>query len=128
MGLIALADAYHQVVKEILLPGISGYFNNQLLMKGQLIIAFILFSLCLARVVDWIIFSTRKENANLEMKELNTKYVERFPAFLQAVFEKPVIDTGICILFFTITGLLFIKVKKKIFFVFAVLFFVLAFW
>lgn len=103
-------------------------FNKHLFMKGRLIIAFILFLLCLARIVNWIYFSTRKENENLEMTELNLKYVKTLPAFLQPLFQKPIIDTGICILFLTISGLLLIKEKKKIFFALAILSFVLAFW
>ncbi len=97
-------------------------------MKGRLIIATMLFLLCAARIGDWIYFSTRKENAGLEMKDLNLKYLQRLPAFLEPLCRHPAIDTGICILFLTIAGLLFIKEKKKVFFVIAVLSFLLAFW
>ena len=97
-------------------------------MKKKIILAFILLFLGLSRVVDWIIFSSIKENENMDWTAFKIKYIARLPSFLQPLYQKPIIITVILMICFTVSGLLFINARKKIFFVLGILSFVLAFW
>ena len=97
-------------------------------MKKKIILAFILLFLGLSREVDWIIFGTMKENKNLDYPAFKIKYIARLPSFLQPLYQKPIIIILILMIFFTVSGLLFINARKKIFFVLGILSFVLAFW
>ena len=69
-----------------------------------------------------------KENEKLNWAEFKIKYNERLPSFLQPLYQKPIIIILILMIFFTVSGLLFINARKKIFFVLGILSFVLAFW
>jgi hypothetical protein len=97
-------------------------------MKSKIIIALILLILGLTRVIDWVIFSTKKENESLSWEAFKIKYIEHLPVFLQPLYQKPIIITLILLVCFTIAGLLFIKVKKRIYFILGIISFVLAFW
>lgn len=116
-----------QAAEGIQLVGIGGLYNKNT-MKIRLLIAFFLFGVGLARMVDWIIFSTNRKYSDLDWETFKIKYVERLPDFLQPLYKSPVVITTICILVFTVAGVLFLKEKRRSFFVIAIFSFVLAFW
>jgi hypothetical protein len=97
-------------------------------MNKTIITAFLLLFLGLTRVIDWIIFSTKKENQDLDWNEFKQKYIEQLPSFLQPLYQNPILITTILIICFVAAGLLFIRTKGKLFFAFAIFSFVLAFW
>jgi len=97
-------------------------------MNKRMIVACLLLLLGVLHVTDWIIFSTNQENEKLDWTSFKSKYIEHLPSFLQPLYENPMIITLLLIICFTVSGLLFIKEKKKIFFVLGILSFILGFW
>ena len=97
-------------------------------MKKKILLAFVLLIIGLVDVADWIIFSTSEGNENLSWTEFKSKYVARFPEFVQPLYQKPVITTTILIIFFTSSAIIFIKGKKKIFLALGILSFFMAGW
>lgn len=97
-------------------------------MNRRTIIAFVSLFLGLSDVVDWIVFSTDKKNENLDWQSFKTKYIQHLPSWLQPLYERPIIVTAILIAFFTFSGFVFVREKKKVFLVFGIVSFILAFW
>ena len=75
-------------------------------MKSRVIVALTLFTLGLTGVIDWIVFSTKKENESLGWEAFKIKYVEHLPGFLQPVYRNPLISTLILLVCFTIANVL----------------------
>jgi hypothetical protein len=97
-------------------------------MRKGIVIALLLFLLGVIQLTDWILFSTREENKNLAIMNLNSRYLERFSPVLQSYFRNPIISTLACMLFFATASVLFFREKKKIFWILGIISFILAFW
>lgn len=99
-------------------------------MKLRNIIASLLYLIGICKIVDWFIFwEKNKELALSDYPQLKEKFISRFSTSLQPLFSKnPEPATIICIVFFTIAGIIFLKEHKTIFKVIAISAFFFAFW
>src|SRR5258705_10101482 len=99
-------------------------------MKIKIILALIFYVLGIVRIIDWIIFwDQHKELALKNRNVFITKYVERFPDYIKAVFtSKYQLDTVLSIVLFVTAGLIFLKKKNLFYKVLAITSFVFAFW
>jgi Ca2+/Na+ antiporter len=101
---------------------------NYLQMKTKIILAFFLFFAGAAIVVDWILFSIKKENEILSWSEFKLKYENRFPESVRPLIHNSLLLTLLCMSCFIISGLIFVKKGQKIFLILGIISFVLAFW
>jgi hypothetical protein len=99
-------------------------------MKIKLIVAFIFLALGVAKIVDWFIFCNQDNNfKTLNFEALKLKYVSRFPEIIKPLFtSKPEMAAVLSMVILTISGLIFLRIKKKGYLVIAILSFFLAFW
>ena len=99
-------------------------------MKLKIIIAFVLYLVGIAKIIDWFIFwEENKEVALRDYAQLKEKFISRFPESLQPLFSKnPEPATVISIIFFLIAGIIFLKERKTVFTVIAITSFFFAFW
>ncbi len=84
-------------------------------MKLKIFIAFLLFLLGLARIIDWIIFCSIEEYKILGWTEFKLKYYRRFPETLQPLLPKYQLLTFGCIACFVVAGIIFIKQRGRCF-------------
>jgi hypothetical protein len=98
-------------------------------MKIKLIFAYLLFGIGTAKIVDWFIFWG--ENKELALRNRNifiAKYVERFPDFFKPLFDTNfLLDALLSIIMFVIAGTIFLKEKKVVYSILAIVSFIFAF-
>lgn len=99
-------------------------------MKFKIIVAYILYIVGIAKIIDWFIFWYNNESLALSNRPLFLEnYVSRFPSFLKLLFSsKYELDALISIIIFIIAGLIFINEPNKILKTLAVTAFLFAFW
>jgi hypothetical protein len=95
-------------------------------MKISIVIAFLLLIAGMAQITDWVIFSI--QHKALDLFQLNAVYLKRMPSFFQLYFRNPVLSTLVCMTLLTISGILFIRARKKIFLALGIFALVMAFW
>jgi hypothetical protein len=99
------------------------------LMKIKLIFAYLLFGVGTANIIDWFIFW--EQNKELALRNRNifiAKYIERFPNFFKPLFDSNfLIDALLSILIFIISGIIFLKEKKVVYTILAIVSFIFAF-
>jgi hypothetical protein len=99
-------------------------------MKLRILVAFVLYLIGISKIIDWFVFwENNKELALRDYGQLKLKFISRFPTLMQPLFSKnPEPATVICIIFFIVAGIIFLKDPKFIFKAFAITAFLFAFW
>lgn len=99
-------------------------------MKLKILVAFMLYLIGISKIIDWFVFwEKNKELALKDYSQLKEKFVSRFPIDLQFLFSKsPEPATVISIIFFIISGIIFLKEHQTTFKVIAITAFLFAFW
>ena len=93
--------------------------------KRKIVIALLLFTIGWIRIIDSILFDIRTSQY-VRLDEYHKRYVERYPSFIQPLFEKPyILFFFLC---FIVAGFIFISEKQKIFLILGIISFVLAIW
>lgn len=95
-------------------------------MKIRIVVAFLMLITGLAQITDWVIFSI--QHSALDIFQLNAAYLKRLPPVLQLYFRNPVFSTLICMTILAVSGILFIRARKRTFLALGVFALVLAFW
>lgn len=99
-------------------------------MKGKHLVAFFLFMLGSAKIIDWFVFCEKNRQLKSENYEaFKIRYVAHFPDWLKPLFNsRPEIAATISVALFVIAGFLFLKAESMFFRVLAIVSFLLAFW
>lgn len=94
-----------------------------------MVLAFVLYALGLAKMIDQFIYREMYSYLAHDPAALQQRYVDRFPGFLQPLFGgKPEPATIICVVLFTVSGLLLWAEEEMWPKVVALTAFILAFW
>ncbi|SRR5260221_9484445 len=98
-------------------------------MKIKLIFAYLLFGMGAVKIVDWFIFWGKNKELALRNRSIFiAKYVERFPNFFKPLFDTNfLLDALLSIIMFVIAGVIFLKEKKVVYTIFAIVSFIFAF-
>jgi hypothetical protein len=99
-------------------------------MKLRILLAFMLYLIGISKIIDWFVYwENNKELALRDYGQLKLKFINRFPTLMQPLFSNnPEPATVICIIFFIVAGIIFLKEPKSVFKVFAITAFFFAFW
>lgn len=97
---------------------------------SKIIIAFALYFLGIAKIIDWLIFCS--QNRALKEKDYPifiTKYETKFPTWLQPLFNtRPDLAAIISVVFFAISGMVFINQKNLFYKILGATAFLFSFW
>jgi len=99
-------------------------------MKKLLRLAFVLYTIGILSIVDWIVFWNR--NSQLVTKDYTVfkqKYIDHFPEILQPLYLlRPEPAIILIILFFVFAGIIFLKQYRTIYIVLSITSFAFAMW
>ena len=99
-------------------------------MKVRIFIAFIFYATGLLKIIDWFVFWNRNKSLVLTNRsQFLSDYIERFPQFIKPLFYgKPEPAALVCTILFSLSGLLFLKLKNPVFKILAISAFIFSFW